>query len=228
MRKIFIDCGAHKATTASVVLERFKDFQVHSFETNPEFFHYFDGLNIFLHKKAVWIHNKSINFFPAENSYGGSLFKDKKTGNIIQEPIKVDCVDLSNWIIENFELDDYIILKLNVEGSEYEILNKMVKDGSIFYINELYVDFHYDKIKSISRGIHNKLISKLNQLNINLYLWGEPNKALDYKTKPKKVKPQFRNYLENPKLVNDKLKKIKQYVKNPHRIKKKILSYFKI
>ena len=99
---------------------------------------------------------------------------------------------------------------------------------SVFYINELYVDFHYDKIKSISRGIHNKLISKLNQLNINLYLWGEPNKALDYKIKPKKVKPQFRNYIENPQLINDKLKKIKQYVKNPHRIKKKILSYFKI
>ena len=132
MRKIFIDCGAHKATTARVVLETLKDFQIHSFETNPEFFQYFDGLNIILHKKAVWIHNKSINFFPAENSYAGSLYKDKKTGNIIKEPIKVDCVDLSKWIIENFELDDYITCDIKIIKKLTRFITASLEINDIF------------------------------------------------------------------------------------------------
>ena len=49
---------------------------------------------------------------------------------------------MSKWITENFDKDDYIILKMDVEGAEYKVLEKMINENTINYVNKLYVEFH--------------------------------------------------------------------------------------
>jgi hypothetical protein len=75
-------------------------------------------------------------------------------------------------IIEIFDYTnqkDKIILKIDVEGKEYDILEKLIKCQIIpNYVNEIYCDWHYKKIKSISKERHNKLIKELKKFGYNL------------------------------------------------------------
>ena len=56
---------------------------------------------------------------------------------------------ISEWIKENFSTEDYIILKLDVEGSEYEVIPDLLKTGAIEYINSYTLNgIHIGAIKN--------------------------------------------------------------------------------
>ena len=55
---------------------------------------------------------------------------------------EVPCFDFSRFVSENFSKDDNIIVKMDIEGSEYDVLEKMVVDGTIEYINHMSVEWH--------------------------------------------------------------------------------------
>lgn len=170
IRKFYIDCGGWRGDSLEKYLN--KDFKIFVFEPNFNFNHYYDNLTVELFNKAVWIYDGEIDFYIG-TQYGGlgsTIFKDKTTSNIkTVKPIKVPCVDFSKWILNTFEINNYIILKINIEGAEYPILNKMIEDMSIKYINKLIVAFHYHKITSITKEEHNKLLEKLKGINIEVF-----------------------------------------------------------
>jgi hypothetical protein len=78
--------------------------------------------------------------------------------------------------MDSFSKEDYIVLKVDIEGAEYEVLEKMFEDGSIEYIDELYIEWHYDKVK-IPRERHVKISRKLQALK-SLKVLPEMNKVL--------------------------------------------------
>jgi hypothetical protein len=61
---------------------------------------------------------------------------------------------------------------MDIEGAEYDVLEKMVKDGSIYYVNELYIEWHSFKIDSISDERHHALCRLLGML-VNLKSWNK-------------------------------------------------------
>jgi len=74
-----------------------------------------------------------------------------------QGEITVDSLDFSNFILKNFSKEDHIVVKMDIEGAEYEVLEKMIKDDSIDYLNELIVEFHDDRTGMDSKTIKEKL-----------------------------------------------------------------------
>ena len=48
----------------------------------------------------------------------------------------IPTVDLSRWIRENTDKEDYVIFKLDVEGAEYDILKKMLEEGTFEWIDK--------------------------------------------------------------------------------------------
>ena len=146
MRKVFLDCGAHKATSIKKFREEYPnsgDYEIISFECNPKFKSILENTDgITFHNKAVWIKDGIEKFYIGHGA-SSSLIHGKTRGNLdFNNPIEVDCVDLSKWITENFDKDDYIILKMDVEGAEYKVLEKMIDEGTINYVDKLYVEFH--------------------------------------------------------------------------------------
>ena len=55
-------------------------------------------------------------------------------------------VDLSGWIRQNTTIFDYLILKLDVEGAEYDILEKMIRDRTIRRLAHLFIEWHWDRV----------------------------------------------------------------------------------
>ena len=174
MRKIFIDTGAYNGDSIEIFLRDVsdaKEYEIFAFEPNPQCWPDERLKACTLIKKAVWIKDGWVDFY-IDNENGSTILKDKVTGDIDYEnPIKVACVDLSKWIKKNFDKDDRIILKMDIEGAEYQILYKMLKDKTTEYLNELWVEFHPNKVLSITTTENNELIARLSMLPLLFKEW---------------------------------------------------------
>ena len=87
--------------------------------------------------------------------------------------IFVDTINFSKYIFDNFDRKDKIVLKIDIEGEEYNMLEDMIRTGSIYYINYIFCEWHYKKIGSIKNYLlrkyrHDCLVEKLNKLGFNL------------------------------------------------------------
>jgi len=172
MRKIFIDCGAHRGESITAFCDHHsdsKEYEVFSFEPSQSQMikscikeSISQNVNrtkeITFFNKAVWIENCENTFYDRalldhSQSESSTLIPDMVTlidpatseKKTIGLPVTVECVDLGMWIKANFSEEDHIILKLDVEGAEYDILYKMATDGSIEYVNKLFCEVHGSK-----------------------------------------------------------------------------------
>jgi len=176
MKKVFIDCGANNGCSVRMfrgLYDKEEIYEIHSFEPNPVFDHWFDDLEVNLIKKAVWIRNEELTFYQIENlrdgmESGASTLNEKKAkshNNVIVHELKVEAIDFSEWVFNNFDPEDEIVLKMDIEGSEYEVLHKMIDDGTIKFINKLYIEFHWQKV-GLTKSDHNYLLERLGDIEI--------------------------------------------------------------
>ena len=187
-KKYFIDGGGNKGQSARIATKLYPDHQIHTFECGAGFFEeFYEDLSVVFHKEAIWIKDGLVDFYPANQSEGSTLIKGKLTAYVdYKNPIKVPCIDFSKWLKENFTKEDDVVLKLNIEGAEMEVLNKMIADRTIELIDDLYVDFHARKISSIFYEDEKKLKRKLYDLGFNVKKWYVPRNQ-NYYLNNKKV-----------------------------------------
>jgi FkbM family methyltransferase len=183
MRKVFLDCGANNGCSVrkfKQIVKNYEDFEIFSFEPNEVFAEEIKETGATLIDKAVWIEDGPVDFHVVSvDRYGNT---DKKTGastlnthksewnNRIHREVttvQVEGLDFSNWIVSNFSWQDLIILKMDIEGSEYEVLEKMISDGSIHYINELWIEFHWNKC-GVPKSKHDRINQELDHLNMKI------------------------------------------------------------
>ncbi len=171
MKKIFVDLGANKGQSVDWFLEKYpnaKEFEIHMFEPNKILWEGLKDYKGILHKEVAWIHDGFVAFYYADLTAGSTLIEGKRTGGVhYEKPESLPCIDFGKWI-RQFE-DDYVMVKMNIEGAEYGLLGQMIRDGSISYINELYVQYHHGKIDGINVGDTRKLNMILNKMETLKY-----------------------------------------------------------
>ena len=149
--KVFIDCGAFRGK----IIKRFNDarpgYKIYAFECNPTLSGFDYGPEVTTIRKAIWTADETISFYLSKANKdkveGSTVFKQKTTGNIDRDnPVHVQALDFGRWMRCNFSISDYVVVKMNVEGAEYDVIPKMIQDGSIKLINELHIQWHYQKI----------------------------------------------------------------------------------
>lgn len=133
--KIFLDCGYHQGQGLAEFSKKWNiknDWQIHCWEPNPNNHKYFKTQpNIFNHREAVW-------FFPGvtklrlENNngifdgWGSTLMRESQHKNLDKE-IDVKTIDFRSWIKENTKWTDDVYIKMDIEGSEFPVLRRMIK-----------------------------------------------------------------------------------------------------
>jgi FkbM family methyltransferase len=170
---VFLDCGAHNGCSVRKFIKTrgdWSDFEIICFECNPkiEFVPPREALYVKRYRKAVWITDAKARFYLGKQrgSHGSSLLRKKSTGQLDRKkPIWVDTIDFSLWLINNFAQSDYIVLKMDIEGAEYAVLDRMFSDRSIHYVNELFIEWHWNKIGHHEEK-HKKLVNHLIGINI--------------------------------------------------------------
>jgi len=172
MNNVFIDLGAYRG----LYIRRFRkssfykpDCKMFAFECNPHVTTDY-GVGVTTIRKAAWISDGELAFYVSKKSphavQGSSVYKEKRTGNLdTNHPVKAKCIDFSKWLKDNFQPEDNIILKCNIEGAEYDILEKMIADGTITYIKETWIQWHWQRC-GIPEERHRNLVRKLNEYAI--------------------------------------------------------------
>jgi FkbM family methyltransferase len=168
-KRIFIDCGGHDGCSVVQFLSGRPDFSCVTFEPNEVMSPYYRFLPTRLVKKAVSTHDGTVEFIvdPLDGD-GSSILEGKDVvydgslANTECPRVVVGCVDLSSFVKAHVRPEDYLVLKIDVEGAEYGILEKMLQDGTVSLIDEFYAEFHWEKC-GVSQAVHDQLVAKLQQ-----------------------------------------------------------------
>lgn len=111
-----------------------------------------------------------IKFFEdigSNNKLGSSLLEDKFIKN--KKEIEVLCVDVLYFFKLFLKDEDQVILKIDIEGKEYDILEKLLQTDILQkYIKKIYIEWHWNKTKSISQSRHNLIVAALNKMGLNV------------------------------------------------------------
>jgi FkbM family methyltransferase len=166
MKNVFLDLGTHYGQGLREFRDRFgmnETWTIYTFEANPETFNIFvrDHLqqipNVKAYNAAVSDHNGTITVNletppnEGDTGQGTSVISMDEwnpwgladgEGTHFKRQEEITCFDFSSFIQENFTKEDNIIIKMDIEGSEYDVLEKMVADGTMEYVNHISVEWH--------------------------------------------------------------------------------------
>jgi FkbM family methyltransferase len=187
---VFLDCGGNDGCSVRKfrrLYDRRERFHVYSFEPNPQYRHRYDGLrNHTLVPAAVDDREGVADFYlDREDGDGSTLFKEKLGrdeggwGVLDREtPIQVETIDLSAWIRKHLPPDAHVVLKLDIEGAEYNVLEKMALDGTLAPIRHLLVEWHWNRV-GVLRERHDRVVRLLAEAGVPWEPWDAREIARD-------------------------------------------------
>lgn len=193
MKNIFLDCGTHLCEGLIDFYNKGiidDSFEIYTFEANPacninERVKQL-SFNVTAYNKAVWIkdgfvsfnqenHQKSKTGSPSDNwsvvdGWGSSIDGIGFNHPGYDTQVNVPSIDFSNFISQ-LPVDSNIICKMDIEGSEFQVLRHLIKQETIIKIKELYVEFHERFMPSESEETKNYLINVIQNMGVKVNIW---------------------------------------------------------
>lgn len=134
---VVLDVGGFEGQWASDIFGRYL-CRIHVFEPIPEFADFIEqrfarNPAIRLHRVALGAQDHVLQFTvdgDASSAHAGS-------GQVVQVPVK----GFSGWM-ETAGLQDIALMKINIEGGEYDLIEHMIATGLIGRVRDLQVQFH--------------------------------------------------------------------------------------
>lgn len=154
MKKIFIDGGARIGESIEILLDKREDLKgcdVYMFECNDAHHQTLYDIqknnknyNFIIRTEALWNHDGESDFFISIDQWGDlgcTLDPSKREKLDFSNPKKVKTIKFSDFV-NQFEDDDYIVIKLDIEGAEYNVVEDLIQTGVIKKVNELFIEWH--------------------------------------------------------------------------------------
>lgn len=166
MKKIFLDCGTHYGQGLNQFINMYnidKSWDIYTFEANPTTYQHFlnkqktllNNLKINHYNLAIFNKNSSITIHHEtppngdDSGMGSSIISldqwnpwgDTLRNNFVSQSV-VESIDFAEFIKNNCRQDDFLVIKLDIEGAEYDVLESLIEKKIIHYINDLYIEFH--------------------------------------------------------------------------------------
>ncbi|MFH1750949.1 MAG: FkbM family methyltransferase [Candidatus Micrarchaeota archaeon] len=155
-----IDCGSNIGISVIYFKYLYPKSRILCFEPSPQNFDILEKnvdenklKNITLINAAVHAKKTKLNFF--NNSVGGGVTSQVVRANSLfskESIVEVDAVRLSEYISKPVDL-----LKLDVEGSEFDVLKDLVRTGKIKLIRNAIIEYHhhqYYKAANLASFLH--------------------------------------------------------------------------
>jgi FkbM family methyltransferase len=191
MRKVFIDCGCREGDAVAAFLgdqaagcgtyyrclkprTDASAYEIIGFESSDykdlqATRQRFSGVKFSLIEKLAWIHDGVIAFDSDGESDDCRLLQVSRLENtdpwrhpnphaVVRD---LPCIDLSRFL-RDFDVTDLVVLKLDIEGAEYDVLERLIVTNAVSRLSELYVEYHWwgrvslrDQIESALRRVTN-------------------------------------------------------------------------
>ena len=152
--KVLIDCGSNLGQGYEDLKQKLginSDWKIFMFEPNHSCYKKlilkYQNKNFKIFNKAVHSSNEIVRLFiPKNDEYSVSStvyneFHNSKYNQVWDNYTEVESTDLIE-LITSLDFSDDIFLKLDIEGSEYDLLEKLIQNNILVKIKKLYVEFH--------------------------------------------------------------------------------------
>jgi FkbM family methyltransferase len=196
MKKVFLDMGGNKGQGLREFINKYNidnTWIVETFEPCKEC-NLVDELKdinyVNINNDAIWTHTGKVSFsIYDENLEGSSVERLMSEGYCNDETydrynenshhcgyrkhdnmVEVDCIDISD-LLNKYNENDFIVVKMDIEGSEYNVLRKSIKDGTIKKVNDIWIEWHHNHVKFENESTTNDLKNQISNLGININDW---------------------------------------------------------
>lgn len=184
MIDVVIDCGANLGQGYNRLVQNYSltPRAVHMFDILPEACDFLRVKypNAIIHNKGVWcssekriVKREKANIDGVQNvGHESNILQDihtKTTSGAHHDwdTYELECINFSAFLKENFQISDNILLKLDVEGAEYEIIDKLIEDNTISLIKNIHIEWHpHLRTDSPNNVSYYEDIFKANNINI--------------------------------------------------------------
>ena len=107
---------------------------------------------------------------------GVSVIREHNFGNYEcwEHGIEVSVIPLSSIIMEYSKLNYIIVVKIDIEGAEYEVIADLISSNTLRYVNTIYVEFHskyYEEPKKSETKILEKKYREILRDVSRLRIW---------------------------------------------------------
>jgi FkbM family methyltransferase len=188
MRKVYLDLGGNKGQGLRSFISRYNinpsEWIVETFEPDPNCDienNISDLKYVNINKKAIWVNDGKIQFSQMLENTEGSSVECLMSKGVCSDPnsesfrkhdsiIEVECVDISSLLKKYIEYD-FVLVKMDIEGSEFKVLRKMLDDDTINIVSHLYVEWHHNYVNGEDESTVNDLKNKIVNRGIELYEW---------------------------------------------------------
>jgi len=151
-RKVLVDIGGNTGQSINQFYNQIanaKDWAIYSFEPVE-----YDKLvsncskynNVSCIRAAVGCRDERIKVYTpkSKRGQGCTTIFGKTTGRISYDTyLEVDSINIVDWFNDYINEDDFVIVKINIEGGEYDLMSALIK--ILDKIHCLYIKLHHNK-----------------------------------------------------------------------------------
>ncbi|KAK6943219.1 Methyltransferase type 11 [Dillenia turbinata] len=168
-RYVYIDVGA-RGYGSSIVSwfkkqypKQNKTFEVYAIEADKSFHEeYKTKKGVKLLPYAAWVRNETLSFEishnpdPSSEERGGRgmgrIQPVKSKGSSVREVDKIQGFDFANWVKNTVSEQDFVVMKMDVEGTEFDLIPRLFETGAICLIDEIFLECHYNRWQKCCPG----------------------------------------------------------------------------
>ncbi|PIA59603.1 hypothetical protein AQUCO_00400469v1, partial [Aquilegia coerulea] len=166
---VYIDVGARSygSSIGSWFRKQYpkqnKTFEIYAIEADRAFHEeYKRKKNVKLLPYAAWVRNETlffeINRDPVQKNDGkrrgmGRIQSTVQSSfNFMGDLDKIRGFDFAHWLKNTVSRKDFVVMKMDVEGTEFDLIPKLFETGAICLIDEIFLECHYNRWQKCCPG----------------------------------------------------------------------------
>lgn len=159
-RYVYIDIGANSYNSSigmwfeAEYPKQNKPFEIYAIEPDQTFHEELTGKpGLTLLPYAAWLKNETLSFEVYKMpQFEGALWDEmgyvqdgkESYGKEVVNTFHVPAFDFTEWLMNTVTNRDYVVVKMDVEGDEFKLVERMSEAGALCLIDEFFLECHYD------------------------------------------------------------------------------------
>lgn len=161
-RYVYVDVGARNygSSIGSWFKKQYpkqnKTFEVYAIEADKAFHEeYKSKKGVALLPYAAWVRNETLFFEITRDPSKKTMERGKGMGRIQQsarssasymlDGDKIQGFDFADWLKKTVSERDYVVVKMDVEGTEFHLIPRLIETGAMCLIDEIFLECHYNR-----------------------------------------------------------------------------------
>ena len=164
----YIDLGARTHSSSILWFKNnypkfSKNFQITAFEADPSYSMEYEELHdIDFYNLAVWTKNETLRFGGKMGRVRSGVKCKKKCKE--EGSYTVRAINFSEYLLRHVDPSDFVVIKMDIEGAEYNVIPHMLTHGVFNLIDEFFLEGHTMTLSKLEEVRHRKYEHIVNML----------------------------------------------------------------